>query len=102
MNQRRYIMMPAKKESMDWQPAPLHKARWLLGTAIIVSSLIAIAMAAHLVWHDSEHHAVAGSWMKTLALSAPALWPAGSPMRHPETVHPAVDLRLVPGMETAP
>ena len=87
---------------MDWPPAPLHKARWLLGTAIIASSLIAIAMAIHLVGHGSGQHAVAGRWMKTLTLSAPALRPAGSPMRHPETVHPAVDLRFVPGMETGP
>jgi hypothetical protein len=95
-------MTPAKKESMDWPPAPLHKARRLLGTVLIASSLIAIALATHLAWHNSGHHAAAANWMRTLTLSAPALWPAGSPMRHPETVHPAVDLRFVPGMETVP
>jgi hypothetical protein len=40
--------------------------------------------------------------MKILTLSAPALWPAGSPMRHPETVHPAIDLRHIPGVERSP
>ena len=41
-------------------------------------------------------------WMHVLSLSTPALWPAGSPRRHPETIHPAVDLRFAAGLENVP
>ena len=95
-------MTPVNKEQTDWQPAPLKKARCLLGIAVVASSLIVIAMTTHLVWPGFRHHAHAGHWMKILTLSAPALWPAGSPMRHPETMHPSIDLRFSPGVEHVP
>ncbi|MGD9611197.1 MAG: hypothetical protein AB7U59_17505 [Desulfovibrionaceae bacterium] len=41
-------------------------------------------------------------WMQTFALSRPALGPAGSSDRHPETLHPGIDLRITPGLEGTP
>ncbi len=102
MNHQRCLMRPTTKQTTNWQPAPLRQAGCLLGVAIVLSGLILIAMVTHLTWLGSRHHADAGRWMKTLTLSAPALWPAGSPMRHPETVHPAIDLGHIPGMERSP
>lgn len=102
MNHQRCHMRPTTTQGTDWQPAPLGQARRLLGIAIVASGLVLIAVVMHLAWLGSRHHADVGPWMKILTLSAPALWPAGSPMRHPETVHPAIDLRHIPGLERSP
>lgn len=42
--------------------------------------------------HTAEH------WMRELDLSAPAFWPSGTALRHPETVLRAVDLRHAPSL----
>jgi hypothetical protein len=64
--------------------------------------LLLLATAADMSLRQARQEDSAGAWMKAMALSAPALWPAGSPMRHPETVHPGVDLRFTAGLVTAP
>ena len=95
-------MKPSIDEKRDWWPAPCRGARRLLAITITVSGLILLTTAADLLWEGYHRHETDIKWMKPFALSAPALWPAGSPMRHPETVHPAVDLRFTPGMEATP
>jgi hypothetical protein len=74
----------------------------LLIIAIGASALVALATAADLFSRGGPQDDAAGVWMQAMALSTPALWPAGSPVRHPETVHPGVDLRFCAGVATAP
>ena len=91
------------EEKNHRQPAPCRGARRLLMVAVSASMLLVLATAADLllrVTHQDDGGASA--WMKAMTLSAPALWTAGSPMRHPETVHPGVDLRFSAGLVTAP
>ena len=66
------------------------------------SMLLLLAIAADQVLRAAHEDDSAGAWMKAMSLSAPALWTAGSPMRHPETVHPGVDLRLCAGLAKTP
>lgn len=84
------------------QPAPCRSARRLLTVAIITSTLLVLATAGDWALRRSRQNDAAKSWMNALTLSAPALYPAGNPVRHPETVHPAVDLRFSPGLGTPP
>jgi hypothetical protein len=83
-------------------PAPCLGARRLLIIAISTGVLLVLATAADLSLRGSRQNDSAGLWMKAMNLSAPALWTAGSPTRHPETVHPGVDLRFSAGLVTAP
>lgn len=95
--------MPAPYVVNDYRcPAPCRGARRLLIMAISVSVLLVGITAADLFLRVDHQNDGARAWMKTMTLSAPALWPAGSPMRHPETVHPGVDLRFSPGLMAAP
>jgi hypothetical protein len=82
--------------------APCRGARRLLTVAILAATLVILAAGADWLLRVPRQDRSAGTWMKALSLSAPALHAAGSPLRHPETVHPAVDLRFSPGLETAP
>ena len=84
------------------QPAPCRNARRLLLVAAAVTSLLILAVSAHLLRPGLDGHDAPERWMKALSLSTPAMWTAGSPMRHPETVHPGIDLRYTPGVETLP
>ncbi len=86
----------------DDHPAPCRDARKLLATAVAVTGLLVFAVSAHWIATRHDDRDAARRWMKTLALSAPAIWAAGSPLRHPETLHPGVDLRHIPGLETLP
>jgi hypothetical protein len=70
--------------------------------AVSASMLLVLAMTADLLSRVAHQDDSAGAWMKAMTLSAPALWTAGSPMRHPEMVHPGVDLRFSTGLLTAP
>lgn len=79
-------------------PAPCRGARRLLMIATTASILLVLATAADLLWRVARQNDGAGAWMKTMNLSSPALWTAGSPLRHPETVHPGVDLRFSAGL----
>ena len=95
-------MKPSIDEKPHWWPAPCRGARRLLAITIIVTSLILLFPAVDLLWNGSHRHEVDGNWVNTFNLSAPALWPAGSPLRHPEMVHPAVSLRFFAGAEIEP
>ena len=90
------------EEKNHRQPAPCRSARRLLMVAVSASMLLVLATAADLLLRNAHQDDSAGAWMKAMTLSAPALWTAGSPMRHPETVHPGVDLRFSAGLVTAP
>ena len=91
---------PAEKN--QWRPAPCRGAQRLLIITISISLLVVVAVVADLVLRASHQGDTASQWMKELKLSAPALWTAGAPMRHPETLHPGVDLRFGPGLEISP
>lgn len=95
-------MKPSVDEKSHWWPAPCRGARRLLWITILITGLILLTTAADLWWKGSHRHAADIKWMNTFSLSSPALWPAGSPLRHPETVHPAVDLRFFAGAEIEP
>lgn len=82
--------------------APLHGARRLLTIALVVSTAMVLAIAADLWLRAPDRNKAAHAWMQALTLSAPALWPAGSALRHPEMAHPAVDLRFTPGLAAEP
>lgn len=83
-------------------PAPCRGARRLLIFALAVVVLVLVPMAVDLTRRRHEPNHPAGVWIRALALSAPALGTAGSPLRHPEMVHPGVDPRFTVGMEVAP
>lgn len=83
-------------------PAPCQGARRLLTVAVLASALVALVIIGDRALRGSHQDDDARAWMTALSLSAPALYAAGDPMRHPETVHPAVDLRFSPGLGTAP
>lgn len=95
-------MQSSLDEKTHWQPAPCRAARRLLVIVIIASVVVVLAAAADLLLRAPLRDDPASAWMRALTLSAPTLWPAGSPMRHPETVHPGVDLRFSPALVTAP
>ena len=83
-------------------PAPCQGAQRLLTIAILASALVVLVTAADGLLRVPHQDDAARAWMNELTLSAPALWAAGSPIRHPETVHLGVDLRFSPGLGTAP
>lgn len=83
-------------------PAPCRGARRLLAVVMGASLLMALGVTADLLLRAPHQGEDAKVWMRALALSTPALWPAGSPGRHPETIHPAVDLRFAAGLENVP
>lgn len=89
-------------EARCQHPAPCRGARRLLVVIMVVSLLATLATVVGLWLQGPRHDNTADAWMNALTLSAPALWTAGSPMRHPETVHPAVDLRFCAGLEATP
>lgn len=90
------------KEKNHRQPAPCRGARRLLMVVVSTSVLLMLATAADQMLGVPRTEGSVGAWMKAMTLSAPALWTAGSPMRHPETVHPGVDLRFSAGLVAAP
>lgn len=83
-------------------PAPCQTARRLLTIAVLASVLVALVVAGDRAMRGCHQDDDARAWMAALSLSAPALYAAGGPMRHPETEHPAVDLRFSPGLGRAP
>jgi hypothetical protein len=95
-------MQTPPEEKNHQQPAPCRAARRLLIITISASMLLVLVTATDLLLRVAHQDDSAGAWMKAMTLSAPALWTAGSPERHPETVHPGVDLRFSAGLETAP
>ncbi len=80
-------------------PAPCHGAGRLLFVAVAVTLLTGAAVAGDL-WCWSRHrNDRPAAWLQLLQRTTPALWPAGTVRRHPETRHPAVDLRFGYGLE---
>ena len=84
------------------QPLPFGFARRLLILSIIFSMFVALAIAMDISVRSSHQADRSREWMQALNLSAPALWPAGTPMRHPEAMHPGVVLEFAPGLVSAP
>lgn len=84
------------------QPAPCREARRLLIIIVSAVVLVMLAATADLLLRAYRQDEAAAAWMKPLALSAPALQPAGDPLRHPELQHPGVDLRYAPNMAAVP
>jgi hypothetical protein len=89
-------------EKKNRNPAPCRGARRLLIVAVSFSALLVLVTAADVMLRAAHQNDRASAWMKAMTLSAPALWTAGSPMRHPETLHPGVDLRFGAGLVTTP
>jgi hypothetical protein len=89
-------------ENSQGNPAPCRVARRLLIIAVTASMLMVLAITADMLLRVPNQDASAKAWINALALFEPALWPAGSPMRHSETLHPGVDLRFSPGLEILP
>ena len=83
-------------------PAACRGARRLLVVVLGASLLVAMGLTADLRLRAAHRADEAKIWMRALSLSTPALWPAGSPGRHPETIHPAVDLHFAAGLESVP
>ncbi|MCJ8502235.1 hypothetical protein [Desulfatitalea alkaliphila] len=79
-------------------PAPCRGARRLL-TAALVVVLMALLIITGATLRRSQQ---TQKWPAAFSLVTPALWPAGTPRRHPETVHPGVDLRWCAGLESTP
>jgi hypothetical protein len=80
-------------------PAPCRGAGLLVAMAAAATALIVFFLAADLLIRTNHEPTAAGRWMKSMALSAPALESAGTPLRHPETLHPGIDLRYTAGVE---
>jgi hypothetical protein len=95
-------MKHRSEEEIHLHPTPCQGARRLLTAAIIASMLVVLAVAADGLLRVPHQDDAARAWINALTLSAPALHAAGTPMRHPETMHPAVDLRFFPGLGTTP
>ena len=95
-------MLPPLAERNNRYPAPCRGARRLLIIAISASLLLVLTIIADQSLRADHQHDGASAWMKTMDLSTPALWAAGSPMRHPETLHPGVDLRFAAGLAATP
>jgi len=95
-------MNASSTERRREQPAPCRKARNLLISVVAATGLLVFVTGSHLLVRTHHDQATAERWMQTLSLSAPALWPAGSPRRHPETLHPGIDLRHAVGVEPLP
>ena len=93
-------MKSASIHKVTKTPAPCKGAGLLVAIAVAATALIAFSLAADLLIQKNQGPTAASRWMKVLALSAPALESAGTPMRHPETMHPAIDLRYTAGVES--
>jgi hypothetical protein len=89
-------------EKRDFHLHPFRFARQLLTIAIVFSIMVVLTIAADIIFRSSHQDENARAWMQALTLSAPALWSAGTPMRHPETMHPGVALEFIPGMVSMP
>ena len=79
-------------------PAPCRTARCILIIMAAVSLLAGALPAADLLLRSRDQDRPAAQWMAALHLFAPALDAAGTSRRHPETLHPAVDLRFMAGI----
>lgn len=81
-------------------PAPCRGARWLLTVAAAMAVLAVLAIGTGRLLAGRQPAAQTAAWMQAFSLSRPALWPAGTPPRHPETVHPGVAPEDCAGLES--
>ena len=82
-------------------PASCRFARRLLYGSIGFCLLVMLALGMLLCLRSPVPESAAVA-VETFSLGEIALWPAGSPRRNPETLHPGVDLRLIPVREIGP
>lgn len=76
-------------------PPSLRTARRLLFAVFLICLLLAGGMSTDRFVRSGDP-VDAAAWMRRLDLSMPALWPAGTLLRAPETASPAVLPRLGP------
>lgn len=72
--------------------------KWYL-LAVLAPVLIVMADAV-LRARQADHQAVL--WLEALDLSAVALYPSGTPQRHPETLWPGMEIRFSPWLSVPP
>lgn len=80
-------------------PAPCRVARWIIGLSLGIALLGLGLVGMDQLTADPRPESQTGLWMTRFQLATPALWPAGTPQRHPATVHPGVNLQYCAGME---
>jgi hypothetical protein len=73
---------------------------WLLFLLLIAVPLAVIVTDGML--RARHAHQPAATWIDALDLSSPALWPSGTPQRHPELSGPGRDLRFSPWLPLSP
>lgn len=95
------MSFPPSKNS-DNPPVSCQVARNLIGIILLTTALAVFLMMGDLFIHAFPGPAPAARWMRVLNLTSPALWPAGTSLRHPEAMHPAITLHHVPGWEALP
>ena len=74
----------------------LQRARLLVLAAFILPIGIILGVTADLHLRANRQDRDALRWMQALDLSSPAFWPAGTLQRHPQSLPPAVDVRMSP------
>jgi hypothetical protein len=80
----------------------LASARRLSITALVVAALASGAPIADSLLRADSPGSPAPSLVEALRLSGPALHPAGTPDRQPETLAPGADLHISPGLVAFP
>ena len=80
-------------------PAPCRGARGMLVLTLLIVLLTILFVIGDRLTTGPHPEDRAGGWISHFHLSGPALWPAGTPARHPETGHPGVDPRCCAGLE---
>lgn len=83
-------------------PAPCRGARRLVLIAVGATLLAFSCVTADLLLGARHANKMTLLWTQRLTLSSPALWSAGDPRRHPEMMHPGVDIRFCAGLEGTP
>ena len=90
---------PQRTDQTGGIPAPCHGARMLLGLMVGVCFFCLLLVGMDQLVTGPRPEMRAGKWIARFHLSGPALWPAGTVRRHPETRHPGIDLRCCAGLE---
>jgi hypothetical protein len=80
--------------------SPGRPAGRLIALSLALSLLLPVLLGADMFFRARRQHEPAAQWINQLDLSGPALWPAGTALRHPDLMIRAVDER--PGPSLAP
>jgi hypothetical protein len=86
-------------EHVFFDPPGRHDG-WLIAISLALSLLLPVLLGADMFFRARRQHEPAAQWINRLDLSGPALWPAGTALRHPDLMISAVDER--PGPSLAP